>query len=218
MLAPQLPLNKELEKINKAIYVLTNAYEEGLASLKLEPTNYTKQVEWCCRPPSMDGYGPQLKQANDFNYYPVSLFGRYRWYDLYPAANDLNKRAVLKPTAPASYRALDRCQNPLVLLDLLTEEMEVSTLEKEMGSPLAALQLVVDVADQLLVRVCLLICAFFTKLDVPRRSATNFHQRGHIPPQLHCYLWRRPSWTYRGYTTRRWVCCCTTKENSEAFH
>lgn len=137
------------EELNKAFFLVNKSVDEGVKLLSIEPENPVARDVWRVRLPRLDGSRYWITMQDQL---PEDHFGRYRWYDQYPATNDLDKRAVLKPTAPADLQLWDAWTDPLQFHQILTDKMQPALLEKQLGSPLAALQLVVDVVDHLLVR------------------------------------------------------------------
>lgn len=82
----------------------------------------------------------------------TSMFGRDRWYYEDRTAITPANRFRLLSSAPPLVRAWDEWHEPSQFLTLLQESMEPSELEKHLGSPIAALQRVVDVWDHLKIR------------------------------------------------------------------
>jgi hypothetical protein len=107
------------------------------------------------RPDITAEWAVRLPPYNLSSRFGTTYFGRYRWFDhnTYRTANCPQK--TLKSTAPAFIEQWEKWSSLKSFLDLLSQ-WQVEWLVKQVGTPLAALQLVVDVADQLLTREHLL--------------------------------------------------------------
>jgi hypothetical protein len=128
--------NKELDKICRIFNVL--------------PEDPILTAYWAVEYPSLDGIWFTTGRCN---------FGRKRWYDYFPSANEPASRHRLKATAPDEIAYWDSasCQDPIYFINLLSSEAQRTRympahLARQMGSNLAALQLLADVWDHLLVR------------------------------------------------------------------
>lgn len=131
------------------MYVITTNVTEGVRLLGIQPESSPERDAWRVRLPHLDGSRYWITLNDQL---PEDHFGRFRWYDQYPSRADPDKRAVLRPTAPADLQLWDTWTQPEQFRQLLSDQMQPSVLEKRLGSPLAALQLVVDVWDHLLIR------------------------------------------------------------------
>lgn len=122
--------------------------------MKAEPQAPVEVVRWKVKMFSIDGTALTFHMHTWDEITHASLFGRFRWYREDVTAITLDKRFALLPTAPTDLASWDLCHEPQQFLNLLRDPtMDPTDLEKQLGSPLAALQRVVDVWDHLKVRI-----------------------------------------------------------------
>ena len=128
--------NKELDTICRIFNVL--------------PEDPILTAHWAVEYPSLDGIWFTTGRC---------IFGRKRWYDYFPSSADPATCHRLKATAPdeVAYWDTRACQDPIYFINLLSSEVQRTRympvhLARQLGSNLAALQLLADVWDHLLVR------------------------------------------------------------------
>jgi hypothetical protein len=128
-------------------------YAERCTAKILEnvPLEYRAAAQWCVILPDMKGFGRIDKITPEDPYFvqSVTWFGRNRWYRYFPRATAIRFRIVA--TAPQQVDDWELWLTSQPFLEYLTKLEPVET-SKRMGSNLAALQLVVDVADHLQIR------------------------------------------------------------------
>lgn len=161
----------------------------------------------------------------------LSHFGRYRWFDNNPYPTPGKPAKLLKSTAPAFIEQWETWPNPKKFLDLLNQ-WQPEFLQTLVGTPLGALQLVVDVADQLLTRehltlaerspiMTVLLTSAESLLKWPAHYLTQMRQeRNHPLQELRSHAVQQ--WSehliQRAYLQRCAMTSCETQRTTKALH
>jgi len=129
------------EKVNQIINLSEKILEDGYKLTCSEGERTDIAVEWAVR----------LPRYNLSTRFGDSYFGRYRWFEYHNYPKPGQPSYQLRAITPAFIEEWEKWSNPKKFLDLLSQ-WQVEWLIKQVGTPLGALQLVVDVADHLLKR------------------------------------------------------------------
>lgn len=173
--------NNAAEKVAQVIAISEKILADGYKLTTQEGQRPDISVEWAVR----------LPRYNLTTRFGDSYFGRYRWYNTNPYPTPQKPAKYLKATTPAFIEEWETWSNPKSFLDLL-QQWQVEWLIKQVGTPLGALQLVVDVADHLLTREILrleekspIVTALLTSaeslLKWPAHYLTLMHQERNHP-------------------------------------
>lgn len=134
------------QKVELLIATSEKILKDGFDLINNEGERPDITAEWAVR----------LPPYNLSSRFGTSYFGRYRWFDKNPHPTAVLPANLLKSTAPGFIEQWEKWSSLKNYLDLLNQ-WRVEWLVKLVGTPLGALQLVVDVADHLLTREHLLL-------------------------------------------------------------
>jgi len=183
------------------------------------------------RPDITAEWAVRLPAYTLLNIFGTSYFGRYRWFDHNPYPTEKKPSKLLKSIAPAYIEQWETWSNLKSFLDLLSL-WQVEWLIKTVGTPLAALQLVVDVADHLLTREQLrhdekspIMTALLTSaeslLKWPAHYLTQMHQeRNHPLRELRNHAseeWKKHQ-IQRTYLQKCATTYSETRKTAQALH
>lgn len=210
--------NNQIEKI---LALAEKAYEEGFHLTVAEGSRPDISAEWAVRYPPYNLSGR----------FGTSYFQRQRWFDSNPYPTPGKPAKLLKSTAPAFIEEWETWSSPKKFLDLLNQ-WQPDWLQKTVGTPLGALQLVVDVADQLLIRehltlgerspiMTVLLTSAESLLKWPAHFLTQMHQeRNHPLHELRSHavqLWNEHQ-IQRAYLQKCAMISCETLRTTKALH
>lgn len=171
------------EKCSKIIEISEKILLDGYKLTLQEGERPDIATEWAVRL-------PRYQLSTRFG---DSIFGRYRWYGHNPHPTALKPAKYLKAITPAFIEEWEKWSNLKSFLDLL-HQWQVEWLIKQVGTPLGALQLVVDVADHLLIKEIIrpeerspiaiaLLTSAESHLKWPAHYLTLMHQERNHPLQ-----------------------------------
>lgn len=183
------------------------------------------------RPDITAEWAVRLPPYNLSDRFGTSYFQRHRWFGTNPFPTAQHPAKFLKPIAPAFIEEWQNWSSPKNFLDLLSQ-WRVEWLIKVTGTPLAALQLVVDVADHLLTRELLrpdekspimtvLLTSAESLLKWPAHFLTQMHQeRNHPLHELRSNA--KDQWAQqliqRAYLQKCAMTCSETRKTAQALH
>lgn len=211
----------EAEPLDKIFDSAEKLYKQGYDLISREGQRDELAYDWKVKLPSFN-----LLDITGDHY-----FQRYRWFekDFYPVAGRIVR--PLKSIAPAFVEKWETWKEPTQWIDLLSQ-WHPEQLQKLMGSSIAALQLVVDVADHLLTREVLalaekspIMTALLTSAELllkwPAQFLTQMHQeRNHPLDELKTYAQRQ--WAQRmvqmSYLRKSVTTCSETLKTAQALH
>lgn len=213
--------NKALKEVEK---IITNSEEillDGYNIVVNEGERPDITAEWAVR----------LPPYTLLNIFGTSYFGRYRWFDHNPYPTEKKPSKLLKSIAPGYIEQWETWSSLKSFLDLLSL-WQVEWLIKTVGTPLAALQLVVDVADHLLTRdhlrleerspiMTALLTSAESLLKWPAHYLTQMHQeRNHPLRELRNHAteqWRQHQ-IQRAYLQKCAMTFSETRKTAQALH